>query len=64
MNPLSVIKGKKVTVYSNMGSTEKQDVGILEAVEDGWIRIKKADGDTMFFPLFNVRMVKPFEQLA
>jgi len=63
MNPTSVLVGKKVTVYSRMGDTEKQDVGILELVEEGWIRLKKADGETLFFTQVNVRMLKPFEHL-
>ena len=63
MSLISVLIGKKVTVYSNLGDTEKQDVGILEAGEADWIRLKKADGETMFFTTFNVRMIKPFEPL-
>ncbi len=63
MNPISAVKGKKVTVYSQMGSAEKQDVGILESIEDGWLRLRKSDGETMFFVLYNVRMVKPFEPI-
>lgn len=63
MNLLSGLIGKKVTVYSNMGSTEKQDVAILEAAETEWIRVRKADGETFFFSIYNVRMVKPFDPL-
>jgi len=63
MNPTSVLIGKKVTVYSRLGDTEKQDVGVLETVEGDWIRLRKAEGETMFFTIVNVRMIKPFEQL-
>jgi hypothetical protein len=63
MSLISVLIGKKVTVYSNLGDAEKQDVGILEAGETDWIRLRKADGETMFFTTFNVRMIKPFEPL-
>ena len=63
MNPVSVLIGKKVTVYSRMGETEKQDVGILELVDERWLRLKKADGETMFFTVVNVRLVKPFEHI-
>jgi hypothetical protein len=63
MSLISVLIGKKVTVYSNLGDVEKQDVGILEAGESDWIRLKKADGETMFFTIYNVRMIKPFEPL-
>ncbi len=63
MSLVSVLIGKKVTVYSRLGDTEKQDVGMLEAVEGDWIRLRKADGETMFFTTVNVRMIKPFEPL-
>lgn len=63
MSLISVLIGRKVTVYSNLGDTEKQDVGIVEAAETDWIRIRKADGETLFFTVFNVRMIKPFEPL-
>ncbi len=63
MNPTHVMIGKKVTVYSRLGDAEKQDVGILELVEGDWIRLRKAEGETMFFTVVNVRMIKPFEQI-
>lgn len=63
MTSITSLAGKKVTVYSRLGETEKQDVGILDGVEDGWLVLKKADGETMFFTLYNLRMVKPFEPL-
>lgn len=63
MSLISVLIGKKVTVYSNLGDTEKQDVGIIEAAETDWVRLRKADGETMFFSVFNIRMLKPFEPL-
>ena len=63
MTSITTLVGKKVTVYSRLGETEKQDIGILEGVEDGWLVLKKADGETMFFTLYNLRMVKPFEHV-
>jgi hypothetical protein len=63
MNLISVLIGKKVTIYSNMGGTEKQDVGVLEAVESEWIRLRKADGETLFFTVYSLRQIKPFEPL-
>ena len=63
MSLVSILTGKKVTVYSRLGDTEKQDVGVLEAVEQDWIRLRKADGETMFFTIYSLRMIKPFEPL-
>ena len=63
MKSISTLIGKKVTVYTRMGEVEKQDVGILEGLEQDWLILHKSDGDTLFFCLYNVRLVKPFEQL-
>ena len=63
MSSITSLTGKKVTVYSRLGETEKQDVGILEGVEHEWLILRKADGETMFFTLYNLRMVKPFEPI-
>ncbi|MDR3690748.1 MAG: hypothetical protein P4L46_15330 [Fimbriimonas sp.] len=63
MSLASVLIGVKITVYSRQGDTERQDVGLLEAVDSEWIRIKKNDGETLFFCLTNVRMLKPFEHV-
>jgi len=63
MELILTLIGKKVTVYSRLGETEKQDVGVLEAASQDWIRLKKADGETMFFTKYNLRMIKPFEPL-
>ncbi len=63
MNIISVLQGKKVTVHSNIGDNDKQDVGFLEAFDPQWIRIRKQDGETLFFSLANIRMVKPFDPM-
>jgi hypothetical protein len=63
MTSITTLVGKKVTVYSRLGETEKQDVGILDGADNLWLVLKKADGETMFFTLYNLRMVKPFEPL-
>ena len=63
MSLISVLTGKKVTVYSRMGDVEKQDVGVLEEADGDWIRLRKAEGETMFFHTGSVRMMKPFEPI-
>jgi hypothetical protein len=63
MSLINVLIGKKVTVYSRQGEVEKQDVGLLEEVDANWIRLKKADGETFFFTIYNLRTIKPFEPL-
>ena len=55
--------GRKVTVYSVNGASEARDIGILESVDGPWLRIRKADGDVMFFSAYQIRLVKPFDPL-
>lgn len=55
--------GKKVTVYSVSGSSEGRDIGVLEAIDGPWLRIKKADGEVLFFSTYQIRLVKPFDPL-
>ncbi|RYG48947.1 hypothetical protein EON79_02955 [bacterium] len=62
MELLAPLIGRKVTVFSAQGDVEKQDVGMLEAAQDGWIRLKKAD-ETFFINAGRVRLVKSFEPL-
>jgi hypothetical protein len=57
---LQELIGKKVSVYSNQPGAERQDVGILEAVEGNWIKVKKSDTESVYFSVFLVRMIKPF----
>ena len=61
---LKPLVGKKVTVYTLVGGgQDRQDVGTLEQVEGNWLQIRKGDSDVLFFPVANVRLVKPFEPL-
>ena len=55
--------GKKVTVYSVSGAADARDIGVLEAVDGPWLRLKKADGETLFFCAYQIRLVKPFDPL-
>ncbi len=51
--------GKKVTVVSEAGAGERQDVGILEAF-DGTILKLATDRGVLYFVIHRVRMIKPF----
>lgn len=62
MSILNELVGRKVSVYSNQPGTERQDVGILEAVDESWVKIRKSEHEVIFFSLHLVRLVKPFQQ--
>ncbi|AIE87890.1 hypothetical protein [Fimbriimonas ginsengisoli] len=57
---LQELVGKKVSVYSNQPTAERQDVGVLEAVDNYWLKIRKSETETVFFSVHLVRMVKLF----
>lgn len=52
--------GKKVSVYSINGEGERQDVGVLEAVDGLFLKLKKGETEAMYFAIANVRMIKNF----
>ena len=52
--------GKKVSVYSNQPGAERQDVGILEAVDGGWVKVRKSETETVYFNVALIRLIKPF----
>ncbi|MDX2064903.1 MAG: hypothetical protein SFX74_04080 [Fimbriimonadaceae bacterium] len=63
MDLLKPLIGRKVTVYTVLGGgTERQEVGVLEAAQDGWLQIRKGE-DLMFYSTSSIRLVKPFEPL-
>jgi hypothetical protein len=55
--------GRKVTVYSVNGAGEGRDIGILESVDGPWLRIRKSDGEVLFFSAYQIRLVKPFDPM-
>ena len=61
MQLLAPLIGKKVTVHSLMGESERQDIGILEAAEGQLVRLKKQDGDTLIYSIYRIRLIKPFD---
>lgn len=53
--------GKKVVVFSTSSGAERQDIGVLQAIDGIWLCIKKSEAETMYFCVYNVRLVKAFE---
>jgi hypothetical protein len=61
MQMLNELVGRKVTVHSIMGETERQDVGLLEATDGTWFRFRKSENEVMYFCSHWVRLIKPFD---
>lgn len=53
--------GKKVIIYSEAAGQERQDVGVLEGIEPIWLRLRKSDTEVLYFCVYQVRVVKPFD---
>ena len=60
MSVLQEQVGKKVSVYSNQPGAERQDVGILESVDDTWVKIRKSETEIIYFCVYQIRLVKTF----
>jgi hypothetical protein len=56
--------GVRVAVRSNpTGSSDCEDVGILEDFEYPWLRLRKSEREVICFPVYNIRLVKNLETL-
>ncbi len=57
---VSELLGQQVEVRSLRGQSECVDAGVLEATDERWIKLRK-DDEVLYFPIANVRLVKPVE---
>lgn len=55
---LQELVGQRVRVYSTAGNSGYGDEGILEAFDGQWLRLRR-DGETLFFCVYNIRLLKP-----
>jgi hypothetical protein len=56
--------GVRVAVRSNpTGSSDCEDVGILEDFDYPWVRLRKNDREIICFPVHNIRLIKNLEPL-
>ena len=56
---LQELVGEYVEVRSQAGNADYRDDGILEAYDDRWIKLRKSNSECIYFPIANVRLVKP-----
>jgi hypothetical protein len=54
--------GKRVRLWSGRGENSYADDGVLDACDGEWLRLDK-NGEKLYFPLYNVRLIKPIEPL-
>lgn len=56
---LQPLLNQSVEVRSQSGNHDYRDDGVLVAYDDRWIQIQTTGGETIFFPIANVRLLKP-----
>ncbi len=60
MQLINELVGQKVTIYSEQGEAERQDIGLLETSDAVWLRLRKADNEVLYFCIHRIRMIKAF----
>lgn len=51
--------GQQVRVWTEGGSAAYTDEGVLVACDAQWLCVRNGGGDVLYFPIQNVRLVKP-----
>lgn len=56
---LEELPRQHVEVRSQANNHDYRDDGVLEEYDERWIKIRKSSGETIYFPIANVRLLKP-----
>jgi len=59
---ISDLVGHQVEVVSMEGADRYIDAGTLESYDGTWIQLHKKNGDQLYFPIYNVRLVKALDK--
>lgn len=51
--------GQEVQVWSMGGTQVYTDTGVVTAFDDPWLMLQGKDGQLLYFPVHNIRLVKP-----
>lgn len=57
---LDELIGKKAVILSRGAAVDHQDMGVVEAIDDDVIKIRK-ENDVAYILRANVRLIKPFD---
>lgn len=57
---LDELLGKKAVIMSRGAVADHQDMGLVEAIDDEVIKIRK-ESEVVYILRHNVRLIKPFE---
>lgn len=57
---LEELLGKKAVIMSRGAATDHQDMGLVEAIDDEVIKIRK-ETEVVYILRHNIRLIKPFD---
>lgn len=60
MELLASLIGKKVTLLTEMGSVERQEIGILEDAKGHWVKVLKDNDEAVYYSVYLIRSIKQF----
>ena len=56
---LEELLGEYIELHSSTGNGSYRDAGVLEDYDERWIKLRKDSEDAYYFPIANVRLLKP-----
>lgn len=60
MELISELIGKKVTLLTEMGAVERQEIGTLEAANGHWVKVLKDNDEAVYYGVYLIRSIKQF----
>ncbi len=60
MELLADLIGKKVTLLTEMGDVERQEIGVLEDAKGHWVRVAKDNGEHVYYSVYLIRSIRQF----
>lgn len=60
MELLADLIGKKVTLLTEMGSVERQEIGILADAKGHWVKVQKDNDEYVLYSVYLIRSIKQF----
>jgi len=60
MDLLSELIGKKVALLTEQGTSERQEVGMLEAANGHWVKLVRENKEAVFYSVYLIRSIRLF----
>jgi len=60
MELLSELMGKKVTLLTEMGDVERQEIGTLVDAKGHWVKVQKDNEEFVYYSVYLIRSIKSF----